>query len=92
MALDAAVLNVPAIVIGLPNNLSPFVDAGVMMGLDENAATAEIARQLERFLYDEELRQGLARVRADFLTRFNIRADGGAAARTADAVLRLAGL
>jgi hypothetical protein len=92
MALDAAVLNVAAIVIGLPNNLSPFVDAGVMMGLDENAPTAEIARQLERFLYDEELRQGLARVRADFLTRFNIRADGGAAARTADAVLRLAGL
>jgi hypothetical protein len=91
MALDAAVLNVPAIVIGLPNNLSPFVDAGVMMGLDENAPTAEIARQLERFLYDEELRQGLARVRADFLTRFHIRADGGAAARTADAVLRLAG-
>ena len=87
MALDAAVLNVPAIVIGLPNNLSPFVEAGVMMGLDERAPAAEIARALQRFLYDEELRQELARARANFLTRFNIRADGGAAARTAEAVL-----
>ena len=32
VALDAAVLDVPALVIGLPNNLSPFVDAGVMAG------------------------------------------------------------
>jgi hypothetical protein len=87
MALDAAVLNVPAIVIGLPNNLSPFVDAGVMMGLDERAPATEIARALQRFLYDEELRQELARARVNFLTRFNIRADGGAAARTAEAVL-----
>ena len=31
-ALDAAVLGIPALVIGLPNNLSPFVEAGVMAG------------------------------------------------------------
>ena len=32
VALDAAVLGVPALVIGLPNNLSPFVEAGIMAG------------------------------------------------------------
>ena len=30
VALDAAVLGMPALVIGLPNNLSPFVEAGLM--------------------------------------------------------------
>ena len=33
VALDAAVLGVPALVIGLPNNLSPFVEAGIMAGV-----------------------------------------------------------
>ena len=32
VALDAAVMGVPALVLGLPNNLSPFVDAGAMAG------------------------------------------------------------
>ena len=32
VAIDGLVLGVPALVIGLPNNLSPFVDAGVMLG------------------------------------------------------------
>ena len=32
VALDAAVAGVPALVIGLPNNLSPFVDAGALAG------------------------------------------------------------
>ncbi len=33
VAIDAAVLGVPALVIGLPNNLSPFVEAGLMAGV-----------------------------------------------------------
>jgi len=90
MALDAAVLDIPALVIGLPNNLSPFVDAGIMIGLNEAAAPSEIAGALQRFLYDEELRGELARARASFLTRFNIRADGHAAERSAAAILSTA--
>jgi hypothetical protein len=85
VALDAAVLDVPALVIGLPNNLSPFVDAGVMLGVDRD----QIARALQRILYDEEFRRELARARDAFLTRFQIGADGRAAARAADAVLSL---
>ena len=30
VAIDGLVLGVPALVIGLPNNLSPFVEAGAM--------------------------------------------------------------
>ena len=42
VALDAAVLGVPALVIGLPNNLSPFVEAGAMAGAP---AAQEIGRR-----------------------------------------------
>jgi hypothetical protein len=90
VALDAAVLGIPSLVIGLPNNLSPFVDARIMLGAQEGATEPEIARALHRILYDESLRRELTRTRAAFLTRFNITADGGAAARAAEVILRLA--
>ncbi len=90
VALDAAVLGVPALVIGLPNNLSPFVEAGIMAGVAGTDA-AETARALDQILYDEEFRQALARAQQAFLTRFNIRADGLAAERAAEAIVKLAG-
>jgi hypothetical protein len=85
VALDAAVLGVPALVIGLPNNLTPFVDAGALAG----AAGPEIRPVLERILYDEEFRQQLARNRSAFLARFDMGSDGGAAERSADAIVQL---
>lgn len=87
LALDAAVAGIPALVIGLPNNLSPFVDAGALAGAD---STAEIAGQLERILYDEGFRQQLERARRVFLEQYAMRSDGTAAARSAEAVLEVA--
>jgi hypothetical protein len=87
VAIDAAVVGVPALAIGLPNNLTPFVDAGVLAGAGESAA--ELRRALERILYDEEFRTALARARQTFLTRYAIAADGRAAERTADAIVGL---
>ncbi len=86
VALDAAVLGIPALIIGLPNNLSPFVDAGIMAGA---AHPAEIASSLDRILYDEEFRLQLERERSVYLRRFGISATAQAAARAADAVARL---
>jgi hypothetical protein len=83
VALDAAVLDVPALVIGLPNNLSPFVEAGVMAG----APDGEIETMLRRILYDEEFRQHLKGSRRAFLERFAIGSDGHAADRAAAAIL-----
>jgi glycosyltransferase involved in cell wall biosynthesis len=88
VALDAAVLDIPSLVIGLPSNLSPFVDAGMMAGVS-GTDPADIGRALERILYDEEFRRALGLARRAFLTRFKIAADGQAAERAADAVLRL---
>ena len=89
VALDAAVLDVPALVIGLPNNLTPFVDAGVMAGVG-GANVEESARALRQILYDEEFRRELSLARRAFLTRFKIHADGRAAERAAGAIVRLA--
>jgi hypothetical protein len=89
VALDAAVIGIPALVIGLPNNLTPFVDAGMMAGSpagdDEGAA-----RLLERILYDEEFGQQLNEARQRVLSAFRIESDGLAASRAAGAVLTLA--
>ncbi len=85
VALDAAVLGIPALVIGLPNNLSPFVDAGIMAGA---ATPSEIAPSLRRILYDEQFRLQIERERSVYLRRFGITASGEAAARSADAVMQ----
>jgi hypothetical protein len=86
VALDAAVLGVPTLVVGLPNNLSPFVDAGIMAGA---ATIGEIGPQLRRILYDEGFRLQIEGARDAYLARFGITSDGCAAARSADAILAL---
>jgi hypothetical protein len=85
VALDAAVLGVPTLVVGLPNNLSPLVDLGAMAGAEES----EIGQALGRILYDQQFRQQLDRARGAFLARYAIGSDGTAARGSADAVLRL---
>jgi hypothetical protein len=86
VALDAAVLDVPALVIGLPNNLSPFVEAGVMAGAQDRDA---IGPALRKMLYDQGFRDQLAAARWQFLDRFGMKADGAAAERAAAMVWRL---
>jgi len=76
VAIDGMALGVPTLVIGLPNNLSPFVDRGMMLGA---ATDAEIRAALGRLLYDQEFRGSLGRG-----------TEGRAAARAADAILALA--
>jgi hypothetical protein len=85
VALDAAVVGVPALVIGLPNNLSPFVDAGIMAGAKDG-----ILQALRQILYDEEFRHELELAQRAFLTRYRIAADGKAAERAADTIVELA--
>jgi hypothetical protein len=88
VAIDAGALGIPALSFGLPNNLSPFVDAGAMAGSPD---PADLPALLSRILYDEGFRQQLAdRREAIFGDRFALRAQG-AAQRSADAVIELIG-
>jgi predicted glycosyltransferase len=88
VAIDGLVLGVPAVVIGLPNNLSPFVDAGAMLGANGSAA---IGRALRSLLYDAEARRAMLACGAEFARRFALASDGHAADRAAAAILALAG-
>jgi len=85
-AIEAMLLDVPALVVALPNNLTPFVDAGAMAG----AVTLEgIGPALQGLLYDRETRERLTAARRAFITRYGLVADGGAAGRAADLIVGL---
>jgi len=78
VAVDALALGVPSLVIGLPNNLTPFVNAGAMLGAD---AAGEIRDALTRLLYDQKFRSSFHPGRP--------LGGGNAAAASADAILAL---
>ena len=87
VAIDGLALGVPALTVGLPNNLTPFVEAGAMAGA---AAPEEIGPALRRLLYDQGFRQQLEAAAAAVTARYRIRPDGRAAERSAAAILDLA--
>ncbi len=89
VAIDAMVLGIPALTVGLPNNLSPFVEAGAMAG---TRSATEIEEVLRRVLYDERFRQELTTAANAVTRRYRIVADGRSAERSASAILELAGL
>ena len=82
VAIDALSFGLPSLVIGLPNNLSPFVDAGWMVGA---GPAAEIRQGLLKVLYDQEFRSSLHSRAAHPAHN-----DGQAASRSAEAILALA--
>jgi hypothetical protein len=83
VAIDALPLGVPSLVMGLPNNLSPFVERGAMLGA---GSAGEIRAALQKLLYNQEFRSTIAHA-ADGLAP----SGGESAARSADAILALAG-
>ena len=85
VALDAGALGIPALAIGLPNNLSPFVDAGAIAG---SLHPEELATLLDRILYDESYRQQLSDRRRTVFGDPGVE-ERRAASRSAEAVLEL---
>jgi hypothetical protein len=86
-AIEAMALDVPTLVVALPNNLSPFVEAGALAGA---STLAEIGPLLRALLYDQKFRGRLGEGRRTFMARYQIAADGRAAVRAADAIVHLA--
>ena len=85
-AIEAMPLGVPALVVALPNNLSPFVEAGAMTGAP---TAADVAPALKALLYDREMRQRVSAGQEAFMRRYGIVADGQAARRAADLIVSL---
>jgi hypothetical protein len=85
-AIEAMVLGVPSLVLAMPNNLMPFVEAGAMAGVFEASPVGPALRAL---LVDERGRTELLQRSAAFMARYRVVSDGGAARR---AVERIVGL
>ena len=87
-AIEAMPLGVPTLVVALPNNLSPFVDAGAMAGAADARRRSRPRSgpccMIVRCASASALAQGA------FMRRYRIEADGQAAQRAADAILSLA--
>ena len=86
-AIEAMVLGVPSLVLAMPNNLTPFVEAGAMAGVFEGEPIGPALRAL---LADEQGRAALLQRSAAFMARYRVGSDGGAARRAAEEIVRLA--
>jgi hypothetical protein len=84
VAIDALILDVPSLVIGLPNNLSPLVEAGAMRGADGAGA---IEQELRALLYDAAVRRAVLAAGAGFAARYALASDGQAGWRSAETIL-----
>ena len=88
VALDAMSLGIPALSIGLPNNLTPFVEARAIAGA---AAAGEIGPALQRLLYDDVFRQQFCSTSAKVAAASGMLPTGHAADTQASLVLGLIG-
>ena len=87
VAIDAMALGIPALAVGMPNNLTPIVVEGGIAGVYH---PSELEASLDRLLWDDATRAELvARGRACAL-KGGMRADGLAASRSAAALAGLA--
>jgi hypothetical protein len=87
VAIDAMALGIPAVSVGMPNNLAPFVAAGGIAGVFD---PSELDATLRQVLWDAAARAALvARGRAAAETG-GMRTDGQAATRAAAALEALA--
>ncbi len=89
VAIDALVLGLPALVIGQPSNLDPFVKEGVMLGVEGADTSGGIGEALERLLYDREVRERLSTAAEAFVERYGLRAMQMAARRAAVVILEM---
>jgi hypothetical protein len=86
-AIEAMVMGVPSLVLAMPNNLTPFVEAGAMSGVFEGAPIGPALRAL---LVDERARNELMQRSAAFMARYRVRSDGAAARQAAEQIVSLA--
>jgi hypothetical protein len=90
VAIDAMTLGVPALAVLLPNNLTPFVEAGAMAGsAHAERATDGLAETLAALTGDDECHAALAARARAFAEAQGIRADGQAAVRAVQAMAAL---
>jgi hypothetical protein len=86
-AIEAMAIGVPALVVGLPTNLSPFVDGGAMAGVSD---PADLPAALDTLVHDDAAREVLAEGRTAFLSRYAMIPSPGTSERAAAVVASMA--
>jgi hypothetical protein len=86
VAIDDMTLGVPALAVLLPNNLTPFVEAGAMAGATSLEALPGLLASLTE---DDRAHAALVARAGAFAESHGIRADGQAAARAVEALAAL---
>ncbi|MFI5075965.1 MAG: hypothetical protein ACHQRO_01420, partial [Vicinamibacteria bacterium] len=86
VAIDAMALGIPALSVGVPNNLTPFVVAGGIAGVYQ---PGDLEPALARLLWDDPARKALVARGLACAESAGVRADGGAAGRSAAELARL---
>ena len=87
VAVDAMALGIPALAVGVPNNLTPFVAAGGVAGV---YAPSELEPAMARLLWDDSARADLVAKGLACAASGGMWSDGGAADRAARALADLA--
>jgi hypothetical protein len=87
VAIDAMALGIPALSVGVPNNLTPFVVEGGIAGVFH---PSELEPALARLLWDDQARRAQVSAGLTCAAGGGVRADGRAAARAAEALAGLA--
>jgi hypothetical protein len=88
VAVDGLVAGLPAVVVNLPNNLSPFVDMDVMIGARD---ATEMAAALAALAAGGSSIDALRERGAAFCRRYGLRGDGASVERACQVVQTLAG-
>lgn len=88
-AIEAAILDKPVIVLNLSGepDIMPYVKEGVALGVYEKKDLVPAIRQA---LYDEKIRENLAKQREKFVYEYAYIQDGKASERVANLILQLA--
>lgn len=87
-AIEAAILGKPIIVLNLSEepDVMPYVEQGVALGVYKKE---DLPPTIKQALYDEKIRENLARQRKKFVYEYAYVQDGKASERVANLVLRL---
>ena len=89
VAIDAMTLGVPTLAVLLPNNLTPFVQAGAMAGTASLDGPDGLPGLLASLTQDDQAHAALVARAGAFAETHGIRADGLAAARAVEAMAAL---
>jgi len=83
-AIEASILNIPTLILNLSNELNPYIEKGVALGVYNRE---ELIPAIKSLLYNEKVRKKLAKARENFVYDYTYLQDGRASERVANIII-----